>query len=143
MENERRLPPDRRPRESWDPRSAYADGSTRNAEHFNLEAHPGAAALYLTGVVSVPALLRALRLCEELPTRVWLLRVDLSAADPMDQGTQRVLWHSLRRWRERRGGITRISAPPGAHHAVTEALQAPCRTMTRRAHLARMLIRRR
>jgi ABC-type transporter Mla MlaB component len=112
-------------------------------EHFALEAHPGAATLYLTGAVSVPALLRALHRCEELPTRTWMLRVDLSTADPMDQGTRRVLWHSLRRWRERRGGITRISAPSGVHHAVTEALQAPCRIMTRRAHLARMLTRRR
>lgn len=112
-------------------------------QQFVLEAHPGAATLYLNGAVSVPALLRALRLCEELPARAWMLRVDLSAADAMDQGTQRVLWHSLRRWREKHGGITRISTPPGAHRTVTEALHAPCRTMTRRAHFERMLTRRR
>lgn len=112
-------------------------------EHFTLEAHPGAATLYVTGPVSVPALLRTLRLCEELPTETLLLRVDLSAAEPLDQGTLRVLWHALRRWREMRGAVTRVSAPPGAHHFVTEALHAPCRTMTRRAHFARMLTRRR
>jgi ABC-type transporter Mla MlaB component len=112
-------------------------------EHFALEAHPGAATLYLTGAVSVPALLGAIRQCETLPTGVWTLRVDLSAAEPLDQGTQRVLWHSLRRWREERGGTTRISAPTGAHDTVTEALHAPCRTMSRLAHLARMLTRRR
>jgi hypothetical protein len=112
-------------------------------EHFTLEAHPGAATLYVTGAVSVPALLHALRLCEELPTEILLLRVDLSAAGPLDQGTLRVLWHSLRRWRETRGAVTRVSAPPGIHHFVTEALHTPCRTMTRRAHFARMLTRRR
>jgi hypothetical protein len=112
-------------------------------DHFALEAHPGAATLYLSGAVSVPALLGALRHCEALPAGIWVLRVDLTAADPLDQGTQRVLWHSLRVWREKRGGMTRVSAPPGAHDPVTEALHAPCRTMTRRAHLARMLTQRR
>jgi ABC-type transporter Mla MlaB component len=112
-------------------------------EHFALEAHPGAATLYVTGAVSVPALLRALRHCEGLPTESLLLRVDLSAAEPLDQGTLRVLWHSLRRWREMRGAVTRVSPPPGTHKFVTEALHAPCRTMTRRAHFARMLTRRR
>jgi len=112
-------------------------------EHFALEAHPSAATLYMDGAISVPSLLRAMRRCDALPTGVWVLRVELSAASPLDQGTQRVLWHSLRRWREARGGITRISAPPGTHDSVTEALQSPCRTMTRRAHFARMLTQRR
>lgn len=112
-------------------------------EYFSLEASPCAATLYMSGAVSVPALLGALRHCEALPAGVWVLRVDLTAADALDQGTQRVLWHSLRRWRELRGGITRITAPTGSHDTVTEALHAPCRTMTRRAHLARMLTRRR
>jgi hypothetical protein len=111
--------------------------------HFALEAHPGAAALYLTGAASVPAILGAMRLCAELPAGVWTLRVDLSAAEPLDQGTLRVLWHSLRRWRESRGGVTWVSTPPGNDDTVTEALHTPCRTMTRRAHLARMLTRRR
>ncbi len=112
-------------------------------ERFSLEVHPGAATLYLSGAVSVPLLLGALRHCKALPAGVWVLRVDLTAADPLDQGTQRVLWHSLRRWRDRRGGLTRVSAPRGAHDAVTQALQTPCRTMTRRAHFARMLTQRR
>jgi hypothetical protein len=112
-------------------------------EHFILEAHPRAATLYATGVVSVPGLLRALRRCEELAGTVWLLRVDLSAAQPLDQGTLGVLWHSLRRWREARDGATQIAAPAETHYAVTQALQTPCRSMTRRSHLARMLTQRR
>jgi hypothetical protein len=112
-------------------------------EQLILEAHPGGATLYMVGAISVPGLLRAMKRCEALPPGVWVLRVELSAAEPLDQGTQRVLWHSLRRWREVRGGVTRVSAPPGAHDSVTEALQTPCRIMTRRAHLARMLTQRR
>jgi ABC-type transporter Mla MlaB component len=112
-------------------------------EQLILEAHPGGATLYVAGAISVPALLRAMERCEALPPDVWVLRVELSAAEPLDQGTQRVLWHSLRRWREKRGGVTRVSAPPGTHDSVTEALRAPCRTMTRRAHLARMLTQQR
>ena len=113
------------------------------SEHFILEAHPRAATLYLAGPISVPGLLRALRRCEELAGTVWLLRVDLSAAQPLDQGTLGVLWHSMRRWRETRDGATQIAAPAETHYAVTQVLQAPCRSMTRRSHLARMLTQRR
>jgi hypothetical protein len=112
-------------------------------EHLMLEAHPGGATLYVAGAISVPALLRAMDHCETLPPGVNVLRVELSAAEPLDQGTQRVLWHALRRWRDTRGGVTRVSALPGSHDSVTEALQAPCRNMTRRAHLARMLTQQR
>jgi hypothetical protein len=112
-------------------------------EHFILEAHPRAATLYAAGAVSVPGLLREFRRCERLPATVWLLRVDLSAAQPLDQGTTGVLLHSLRRWREARDGATRIAAPAEAHYAVAQALHAPCRSMTRRSHLARMLTQRR
>lgn len=112
-------------------------------EQLMLEAHPGGATLYLAGAISVPGLLGAMERCEALPPGVWVLRVELAAAEPLDQGTQRVLWHSLSRWREARGGVTRVSAPPGAHDSVTQALQAPCRIMTRRAHLARTLIHQR
>jgi hypothetical protein len=108
-----------------------------------LEAHPGAATLYLTGRVSVPGFLGAMRLADELPGDAWVLRVDLTGARPLDEGTLRVLWHSLRRWRDRRSGTTLVVPPPGADSVVTEALHAPCKTMTRRAHLSRMLTLRR
>jgi len=114
-----------------------------DAQRHTLEAHPGAATLYLNGRVSVPAFLGAMRLADELPGDAWVLRVDLTGAEPLDEGTLRVLWHSLRRWRERRSGATLVTAPPHVDPVVTEALQTPCRTMTRRAHLARMLTPRR
>lgn len=109
-------------------------------EHFAIEAHPRAATLYLSGPVSVPGLLQAMRRCEGLPRSVWLLRADLFAALPLDQGTTGVLWHALRRWREARSGATQIVDPRQTHFAVTQALHTPCRALTRRAHLARMLI---
>jgi ABC-type transporter Mla MlaB component len=112
-------------------------------EHFALEAHPRAATLYVAGEVSVPGLLAAMRRCGGLAPSVWLLRVDLSAAGPLDQGTLGVLWHSLRSWREARSGATQIAAPAITHFGVTEALHAPCKTMTRRSHFARMLTQRR
>lgn len=112
-------------------------------EKLILEAHPGGATIYAAGAISVPGILRAMDRCEALPPGVCVLRVELAAAEPLDQGTQRVLWHALRRWREVRGGTTRVSAPPGGHDSVTEALQAPCRSLTRRAHLARMLTQQR
>ena len=112
-------------------------------EHFTIEAHSRAATLYLAGDISVPGLLEAMHRCDELPSSIWLLRADLSAAAPLDQGTLGVLWHSLRRWRDARSGATQISTPTQAHYAVTQALHTPCRTMTRRAHFARMLTQRR
>ena len=112
-------------------------------EHLILEAQPGGATLYAAGAISVPALLRAMQHCETLPPGVSVLRVELSAAEPLDEGTRRVLWHALRRWRDTRGGATRVLALPGPHDSVTETLRAPCRRLTRRAHLARMLTRQR
>lgn len=112
-------------------------------EHFTIEAHSSAATLYMTGAVSVPGLLAAMRRCEELPPSVWLLRVDLSGVSPLDQGTQGVLRHALRRWRDSRSGATEIGGLTPNDEAVTQALHIPCRTMTRRAHFARMLTPRR
>lgn len=112
-------------------------------EDFTIEAHSRAATLYIAGAVSVPGLLEVMRRCEELPPSIWLLRAELSAADPLDPGTLGVLWHALRRWRDARSGATQIAAPTETHFDVTQALHAPCRTMTRRAHVARMLTQRR
>ncbi|HEX6536729.1 MAG TPA: hypothetical protein VF041_19235 [Gemmatimonadaceae bacterium] len=83
-----------------------------------IEAHPRAATLYLAGAVSVRALVDAMRLAERLPAGVWLLRVDATGAEPLDEGTATVLAHLLRRWSERRTGIT-MMIPRGAsaHHA--------------------------
>ena len=78
---------------------------------YAIEAHDYAATIYLIGEVSVRAVLEALRRCEHLPHAVWLLRVDLSAAEPLDAGTHTVLAEALRRWRERRAGVTQVLTP--------------------------------
>lgn len=87
-----------------------------------IEAHPRAATLYLAGAVSVRGLVDAMRLAEQLPPGIWLLRVDATGAEPLDDGTATVLAHLLRRWSERRTGIT-IMVPHGAaHHRAPHAL---------------------
>lgn len=73
-----------------------------------IEAHGYAATIYLSGAVSVRAVLEALRACEQLPRAVWLLRVDLSSAERLDAGTHRVLAEALRRWRDQRAGVTQV-----------------------------------
>lgn len=77
---------------------------------YAIEAHRYAATIYLHGAVSVRVVLEALRACEPLPRAVWLLRVDLSAAEALDAGTHRVFAEALRRWRERRTGVTQVVA---------------------------------
>ncbi len=124
------------------PDAPYATPAAEAPRH-TLEAHPGAATLYLRGRVSVPGFLGAMRQAEDLPGDAWVLRLDLTGVEMLDAGTLRIIWHSLRRWRDRRSGLTLVAARPGAAPVVTEALHAPCTTMTRRAHLARMLTLRR
>ncbi len=77
-----------------------------NATHVAVEAHPQSATVYLAGRVSIAALIDALHRCESLPNGVWLLRVDASAAEPLDSAAHAVLMHGLRRWRVTRGGAT-------------------------------------
>lgn len=87
--------------------------------HCAIEAHTTAATLYLSGDVAVPALLEAMRLADALPRGVWLLRVDIAAAAPLDAGTATVLAHLLRRWSERRTGLTQVvdgRSPADAAH---------------------------
>lgn len=81
--------------------------------HCTIEAHPSAATLYLAGTVSVRGLLDIMDVAEHLPPGVWTLRVDAGAAAPLDDGTATVLAHLLRRWSERRAGVT-LMVPCGA-----------------------------
>ncbi|HSC31920.1 MAG TPA: hypothetical protein VLD17_09350 [Gemmatimonadaceae bacterium] len=74
-----------------------------------IEAHPQSATVYLTGRVSVAALIGVLRRCDSLPNGVWLLRVDASAAEPLDAGAHAILMHGLRRWRAARSGAAQSS----------------------------------
>ena len=74
-----------------------------------VEAHPHSATLYLSGCVSVAALIGAFQQCESLPNGVWLLRVDASAAEPLDDAAHAVLMHGLRRWRAAGGGVSQSS----------------------------------
>ena len=78
-------------------------------QRYAIEAHSQAATLYLTGSVSVAGLLEAFRRCEELPHTVWMLRVDVSGAAPLDEGTRTVLAHLLRRSRATRGWVTQVT----------------------------------
>ena len=91
-----------------------------NATHVAVEAHPQSATIYLTGRISVATLVAALRQCESLPNGVWLLRVDASAAEPLDGAAQAVLKHGLLRWRLTRGGATE----PDAGHAAWRSRDA-------------------
>ncbi len=76
-----------------------------------VEAHPHSATLYLSGCVSVAALLGAFQECESLPNGAWLLRVDAWAAEPLDDAAYAVLMHGVRRWRAIRGGVSQSSPP--------------------------------
>jgi len=71
-----------------------------------VEAHPHSATLYLSGCLSVAALIGAFQHCDALPNGVWLLRVDASAAEPLDAAAHAVLMHGMRRWRSARGGVS-------------------------------------
>ena len=88
--------------------------------YWTIEAHPECATLYLAGCVTVVGLLRALRECGALPSSVWLLRVDCTAAEPLDAGTELVLAHGLRRWRGARSGITNVSGEGAPRSARVE-----------------------
>ena len=73
-----------------------------------VEAHPHSATLYLSGRVSVAALIGAFQQCDALPNGVWL-RVDASAAEPLDAAAHAVLMHGMRRWRVARDGVAQSS----------------------------------
>lgn len=99
-----------------------------------IEAHVSAATLYLSGTVSVRGLLDAMARAEQLPESIWTLRVCTAAAAPLDDGTATVLAHLLRRWSERRAGITVIVPGGMSPRRVVPALgcRTLLRTMTRR-----------
>ncbi len=77
--------------------------------YFTIEAHSRSATLYLHRSISEAGVLDAVRRCDALPETVWFLRVELSAAEPLDAGTYAVLTHALNRWREARSGMTHIA----------------------------------
>lgn len=80
-----------------------------NTTHVAVEAHPQSATVYLAGRISVATIVEALRRCESLPNGVWLLRVDATAAEPLDRAAHAVLMHGLLRWRITRDGATQPS----------------------------------
>ncbi|MBX6330699.1 MAG: hypothetical protein IRY91_02505 [Gemmatimonadaceae bacterium] len=104
--------------------------------YFTIESHPRSATLYLHGAVSVSGVLEAIRQCERLPESVWLLRVELSTAKPLDSGTFTVLAHGLRRWRETRSGITDITTtrrdPADPFRAARPGVRATIRALLER-----------
>lgn len=91
-----------------------------NLSHVAVEANPQSATVYLAGRVSIAALVDALHRCDSLPNGVWLLRVDASAAEPLDAAAHAVLMHGLRRWRMTRGGATQ----PMCGHVACRAQEA-------------------
>jgi hypothetical protein len=78
---------------------------------YTLEAHHDAATLYVTGTLSTAGVVAAMHCCDELPERVRSLRVDLRKIDGAAPGAYDALAFTTRRWRDVRGGSTRIDLP--------------------------------
>jgi ABC-type transporter Mla MlaB component len=78
---------------------------------YSLEAHHDAATLYVTGRLTTAGVIAAMHACEELPDRVRTLRVDLRGTAGTDASAFDALAFTTRRWRDVRGGITRIDLP--------------------------------
>jgi len=81
--------------------------------HHVLEAHPGGATLYLTGALSVADAIRAMRACDVLPAGVRALRLEMRGVELFDAVAVAAVVASLREWRRRRGGVTRVDVPRG------------------------------
>jgi len=80
---------------------------------YRIESHPTAATLYLSGPLTVAGALCAARLCDNLPTRVSDLRVDLTAVRLDDASPLQALAMRLARWRRLGDGRrTRLDLPP-------------------------------
>lgn len=79
--------------------------------HYTLEAHHDAATLYVTGTLCTPGVVAAMHRCDELPDRVRTLRVDLRKIDGAEPGAFDAVAFTTRRWRDVRGGTTRIDLP--------------------------------
>jgi ABC-type transporter Mla MlaB component len=78
---------------------------------YSLEAHHDAATLYVTGRLTTERVIAAMHACDDLPDRVRTLRVDLRGTDGTDASAFDALAFTTRRWRDVRGGITRIDLP--------------------------------
>jgi hypothetical protein len=76
-----------------------------------LEAHRDSATLYVTGTLSTAGIVAAMHCCEQLPELVRTLRVDLRATSGAEPSAFDALAFTTRRWRDVRGGVTRIDLP--------------------------------
>jgi ABC-type transporter Mla MlaB component len=81
--------------------------------HHALEAHPGGATLYLAGALSVADALRAMRACDVLPAGVRALRLEMRGVELFDPAAVAAVVATLRQWRARSGGVTRVDVPRG------------------------------
>ena len=78
---------------------------------YTIEAHHDAATLYVTGTLSVAGVVAAMHACDALPDRVRTLRVDLRSIDGVESAAYDALAFNTRRWRDVRGGVTRVELP--------------------------------
>ena len=76
-----------------------------------IEAHRDSATLYVTGTLSTAGVIAAMHCCEQLPEMVRTLRVDLRATIGSEPSAFDALAFTTRRWRDVRGGVTRIELP--------------------------------
>jgi len=79
--------------------------------HYTLESHRDAATLYVTGTLSVAGITAAMHEADALPEQVRSLRVDLRGMSTAEPGAFDALAFTSRRWRDMRGGSTRIDVP--------------------------------
>jgi len=80
-------------------------------EPYTIEAHFDAATLYVSGAMSITKVIAAMHRCDALPERVRSLRVDLRRVTAIEAGACDALAFTTRRWRDVRGGATRIDLP--------------------------------
>ena len=78
---------------------------------YTLESHRDAATLYVTGTLAVAGITAAMHEADALPEHVRALRVDLRGIAGVESGAYDALAFTTRRWRDVRGGSTRIDLP--------------------------------
>lgn len=84
---------------------------------YTLEAHAGAATLYLHGTLLAQGAVTALRACFSLPAAVRRLRVDLRGVVAADAGASDTLAILLDEWATMRHGPTRVDLAPARRRA--------------------------
>lgn len=97
----------------------------------NVESHPSAATLYVTGELTTIGVMHALAEAEQLPDTVRALCIDLRAVRSADSHAMRVLEIGLRDWRSKRRGMSRVKLADGADTRVV-SLRFPHRRWTPR-----------